>query len=59
MAAVESNAGVITLSVGADDTDDGLFVQVVGEDHPRVSITSAGVAVGDGTEAPTLLEPPA
>lgn len=47
------------LTVGVDDTDDGISLFVVGEEFARVSITSAGVAVGDGTEAPTLLEPPA
>jgi hypothetical protein len=47
------------LTVGADDDTDGISLFVTGEDFPRVSITSAGVAVGDGTEAPTLLEVPA
>lgn len=59
MALQEATPNALTLTVGADDTEDGLSLFVVGEEFPRVQITSAGVAVGDGTEEPTLLEVPA
>lgn len=58
MALSTSGTG-LAFVVGADDTDNGITLSVVGEEFPRVQITSAGVAVGDGTEAPTLLEVPA
>lgn len=45
----------LTFLVGADDTDDGISLVVVGEDFPRVTITSAGVAVGDGSQAPSVI----
>jgi hypothetical protein len=45
----------LTFLVGADDTDDGISLVVVGEDFPRVTITSAGVAVGDGSQAPSII----
>lgn len=53
----QTGPNTYVLEVGADDTTDGISLAVEGEDFPRVSITSAGVAVGDGTEAPTLLTP--
>lgn len=57
MALVERTPNEFRLTVSADDTDDGISLFVVGEEFARVSITSAGVAVGDGTEEPTLLTP--
>jgi hypothetical protein len=41
----------LTFLVGADDTDDGISLVVVGEDFPRVTITSAG----DGSQAPSII----
>lgn len=55
----QTGANTYVLTVGADDDLDGISLVVAGEDYPRVSITSAGVAVGDGSEAPVLLEVPA
>lgn len=48
--------GGITVESGLYDTDDGIKLQVAGEDYPRVHLTPQGeVLVGDGTEAPTAL----
>jgi hypothetical protein len=44
------------LSVGADDTDDGISIVVAGEDFPRVQLTSAGVLSGDGSAAPVAAQ---
>lgn len=45
------------LAVSEFDTDDGISIKVVGEAFPRVSISSAGVSVGDGTAAPAAQPP--
>jgi hypothetical protein len=42
------------LTVGADDTEDGIAIFVGDEAFARVSISAAGIAVGDGTEAPVV-----
>lgn len=47
----QTEPGKYELVVSRDDTDDGISIRVEGEDFPRVTLASAGVLVGDGTEA--------
>lgn len=52
MALVETSPGHFTVTGGSFDTDHGIHITVAGDAFPRVSVTAAGVAVGDGTAAP-------
>lgn len=54
MALTEVSPNEYLIEVGADDTDDGIHIAVAGDAFPRVSITSAGIAVGDGSVAPVI-----
>lgn len=58
MPLVESTPNELRLTVASFDTDDGLSVYVVGEEFPRVRLSSAGVATGDGTQEPVAVADP-
>lgn len=58
MALTETEPGQLNLTVSEFDTDDGISITVVGEAFPRVRLSSAGLATGDGTQEPVALADP-
>jgi hypothetical protein len=52
MPIAEVEPGRFVIEVGGFDTDDGIHIFVADEAFPRLSVTAAGVATGDGSVAP-------